>query len=478
MKDLSRRLDIALIIITHNLGVVARYADRVNVMYAARIVEQGTADDVFLRPLHPYTHRPDALGAAARPAARRQASKPSRGCRPTCARRRRLPLRAALSASASTSAARTRCCARSQPATIPPAGAPSELSRRHARRAPLPPKPTLHATTSGTDVPLLEVEGLHKYFEIKRQAPASSRRGPAIVKAVDDVSFTIAPGETLGLVGEFGLRQDDGRPHHAAARRADRRRDRVRRRRHHATARPHEMRAVRRKMQVIFQDPYSSLNPRMTVGQIIGEPLSVHRLVADRKAAHASGSRNCCSSGRPVPLHGGALPARAVGRPAPARRHRARARARADASSSATSRSPRSTSRSRPRSSTCSRTCRRGSVSPTCSSPTTSRWCATSRDRVAVMYLGRHRRGRRPRRALRQSAASLHPGAAGRRADPRSDGRARARAARPQGRECPQPLNPPSGCVFHTRCPIAGEECRREIRPGATNWASTSRRLS
>ena len=55
MKDLSRRLNIALIIITHNLGVVARYADRVIVMYAARLVEQGTADDVFHRPRHPYT---------------------------------------------------------------------------------------------------------------------------------------------------------------------------------------------------------------------------------------------------------------------------------------------------------------------------------------------------------------------------------------------------------------------------------------
>ena len=87
MKDLSRRLDIALIIITHNLGVVARYADRVNVMYAARIIEQGTADDVFLRPCHPYTHRPDALGAAARHAARRSGSRPSRACRRTCARR-------------------------------------------------------------------------------------------------------------------------------------------------------------------------------------------------------------------------------------------------------------------------------------------------------------------------------------------------------------------------------------------------------
>src|SRR5262249_19967506 len=55
MKDLSRRLHIALIVITHNLGVVARYADRVNVMYAARIIEQGSADDIFLRPCHPYT---------------------------------------------------------------------------------------------------------------------------------------------------------------------------------------------------------------------------------------------------------------------------------------------------------------------------------------------------------------------------------------------------------------------------------------
>ena len=54
MKDLSRRLGIALIVITHNLGIVARYADRVNVMYAARIIEQGSADNVFLEPAHPY----------------------------------------------------------------------------------------------------------------------------------------------------------------------------------------------------------------------------------------------------------------------------------------------------------------------------------------------------------------------------------------------------------------------------------------
>ena len=73
MKNLSRKLNIALIIITHNLGVVARYADRVIVMYAARVAEQGPADAVFHRPRHPYTHGPAALGAAARPAARQQA---------------------------------------------------------------------------------------------------------------------------------------------------------------------------------------------------------------------------------------------------------------------------------------------------------------------------------------------------------------------------------------------------------------------
>jgi oligopeptide/dipeptide ABC transporter ATP-binding protein len=55
MKDLSRRLGVAMLIITHNLGVVARYADRVNVMYAGRIVERGTAREVYSRPRHPYT---------------------------------------------------------------------------------------------------------------------------------------------------------------------------------------------------------------------------------------------------------------------------------------------------------------------------------------------------------------------------------------------------------------------------------------
>ena len=124
MKDLSRELDIALIIITHNLGVVARYADRVNVMYAARIVEQGTADDIFLRPRHPYTlglmrsvprlDRPrgaqarDDRGAAAQPAGA------------ACG----LPLRAALPAPHRGLRAGSRTGGGRGTATAPRAGAP------------------------------------------------------------------------------------------------------------------------------------------------------------------------------------------------------------------------------------------------------------------------------------------------------------------------------------------------------------------
>ena len=79
MKDLSRELGIALVVITHNLGVVARYADRVNVMYAARMAEQGARGGRVRAAAAPVHRGTAALGAAARPAARARSSKPSRG---------------------------------------------------------------------------------------------------------------------------------------------------------------------------------------------------------------------------------------------------------------------------------------------------------------------------------------------------------------------------------------------------------------
>lgn len=123
---------------------------------------------------------------------------------------------------------------------------------------------------------LLEVSGLKKHFPVYRGL--FSQHVAGWVKAVDDVGFSIGHGETLGLVGESGCgktttgrcilqldRPTEGKvlfEGRALTQMTDA-----------------ELRPLRRQMQIVFQDPYSSLNPRMTIGQIIGEPIHVHRIV-------------------------------------------------------------------------------------------------------------------------------------------------------------------------------------------------------
>ena len=116
--------------------------------------------------------------------------------------------------------------------------------------------------------PLLKVKNLKKYFPIRGGLLS---REVARVHAVDDVSFTMQPGETLGLVGESGCGKStsgevwfDGK--------------------NVTTLDKRSLRALRKEMQIIFQDPYASLNPRMTVGSIIGEALVIHKLAPNRKA--------------------------------------------------------------------------------------------------------------------------------------------------------------------------------------------------
>jgi peptide/nickel transport system ATP-binding protein len=277
MKDLARRLNIALIIITHNLGVVARYADRVIVMYAARMVEQGRSEAVFHQPRHPYTMGLlRSVPRLDRPRGNRletiEGLVPNLGhALPGCRFAPRCPFRIPV-------------CDQEPPLYPTDTGAISRC-HRHAEIA----EGKIGWTASGAGLqqvskhsaePLLSVRNLTKHFPVR--ATLGNKR--SIVRAVEDVSFDIFPGETLGLVGESGcgkttvgrlilrLEQPTSGTIEFAGKNL-------------LTATPDEMRAIRRKIQVIFQDPYSSLNPRMTVGQIVAEPLHVYKLASGAKAA-------------------------------------------------------------------------------------------------------------------------------------------------------------------------------------------------
>ena len=139
----------------------------------------------------------------------------------------------------------------------------------------MPEAANLSAAPQNDDV-LLEVKNLKMHFPVG--SGFLSRKPTGYVKAVDDVSFTVKRGETLGLVGESGCgKTTTGRCILQLYKPTDGQvmfdgQDLTR-------LNTKNMRAMRREMQVIFQDPYSSLNPRMTAGNIIGEPLIVHGLV-------------------------------------------------------------------------------------------------------------------------------------------------------------------------------------------------------
>jgi peptide/nickel transport system ATP-binding protein len=277
MKDLSRRLGIAVIIITHNLGIVARYADRVNVMYAARIVESGTAQAVFGRPLHPYAR--GLLTAVPRLDRGRSAKlatidgappnllNPPEGCRfrPRC----KFAYEACVHvpAFAEVESGHFAACHRTPEIEV--------LDREPAR----PAGERGAASAAGASTDALDIRGASKFFPV---GGGIFRGAPKLVRAVNDVSLTVRAGETVGLVGESGcgkstlgrlvLRLEDPTAGEIIFDGRDL-----------APLNRRQMTDVRRKMQVIFQDPYSSLNPRMTVGQIIGEPMHVHRLLPKAK---------------------------------------------------------------------------------------------------------------------------------------------------------------------------------------------------
>jgi peptide/nickel transport system ATP-binding protein len=244
IKELQQQSGIAVIFITHDLDVVAEIADRAVVMYNGEIVEQNNVKEIFTNPQHPYTK---ALLA----------------CRPVNHKRGK----------------RLSVVSDFLEEMTPIAIGPEVGSQKSDLRPPtfdfIPPTSDLIPHTSV----LLSAQNLSVWFPAKKNF-----LGKALshTKAVDDVSFDLYKGETLGLVGESGCGKTTlGR---ALLRLIEPTAGKIIYNNIDLTTKKRdELRQLRKEVQIIFQDPYSSLNPRLTIGSAIAEPMKVHGIFPSEK---------------------------------------------------------------------------------------------------------------------------------------------------------------------------------------------------
>ena len=272
LEELRRELGLALILITHDLSVLAETCDRVAIMYAGQIAEMGPVADIFASPQHPYT-----AAAAGRVPARRRPARARRGDPRAAAGPGRglprLPLRAALPP-------RVR--------RLRQGAAAAARRRTRAGEARC-----LLAEPLTTSDALYEARGLHITY--------GAGAGPP-VRAVDGVDLTWRRGETLGLVGESGCGKSTLGARAARPRAADR----GQRSSSRTAARAGDLRALRRRVQMIFQDPYQSLNPRQD-GRRAGAGGARGDRHAGRRGARAPRrSRRCTTRGSRRPTASGA----------------------------------------------------------------------------------------------------------------------------------------------------------------------------
>nr|WP_308287072.1 ABC transporter ATP-binding protein [Actinomadura parmotrematis] len=267
----------AIVLITHDLGAVAGFADRVMVMYAGRAVETGPVGDVYRRPRMPYTigllgslPRLDGAPVRALPA---DAAPAAEGC----------PFR-------------TRCpvavaaCAVTEPAALPvaPSGQVAAClnlaaTERPGAVYPVPePVPAPDRPPRRARPPVLHVSGLVRHHPQYRGALYKRRVGA--VHAVDGITLDVREGETLGLVGESGCGKTTALMEILRLAAPPGGRVSVLGRDTAALGRAGR-KALRRDVQVVFQDPFASLDPRMRVAAILAEPLAIHRVPKDRTAA-------------------------------------------------------------------------------------------------------------------------------------------------------------------------------------------------
>ncbi|MCX7165193.1 MAG: ABC transporter ATP-binding protein [Rhodocyclales bacterium] len=468
LDELRRKQGMALLLITHDLGVVARMADRVGVMYAGQLVEEAPREAFFARPAHPYSVRlfaalPDAERRGGRlatiPGSVPPADARHGGCRfvercsevmPVCSTAPP-PWRVVDTGQAGQG---VRCfLPGAAPGVAPAAGADDAVLAVESR-------------------PLLEVTDLQVHFPIRRGV---LQRAVGAVRAVDGMSLRLMPGRTLALVGESGCGKTTAgkamlqllRPTAGSVLL-----DGV----ELTTRSAGELRPLRAKMQMVFQDPFASLNPRLRIGDIIAEGMQA---LGTGGTGGNGGTRARTSAD--LAIRTGSL-LEQVG-------------LRADMAS----RYPHEFSGGQRQRIAIARALAVNPQLLICDEPTSALDVSVQaqilnllsdlqRDlkltylfithniavvdylahEVAVMYLGRVvERGtadevlRQPRHPYTKALLA---------AVPRVDG-ARSEVPKLVG-DMPSPAKPPAGCHFHPRCPIADEGCRRSY-PAETLFGAT-----
>ena len=239
IKELQQETGMGVLFITHDLGVVHDIADKIVVMYKGNIVEQGTVQEIFQQPQHPYTK---ALLA----------------CRPALhPKGKRLPVVSDFLEVENTADSHQ----------------PIVVSENPNSKIPIPNSPY---TT-----PLLQIQNLNVWFPEQRKLFG---KPSSFIKAVNDVSFDVFAGETLGLVGESGCGKTTlGR---AVLRLVDATSGTILLNGENILTKSADaFKKQRKDLQIVFQDPYSSLNPRISIGDAITEPMLVHQLQPNKKRA-------------------------------------------------------------------------------------------------------------------------------------------------------------------------------------------------